>query len=155
MLLAFGALYYAFVLRPRGRVEAAAGWTKTPCTVEDSGLTEGRGRRVTDTFHVRFRYTVGGREYQSDRHDLGVFAPTSHDRDEVQKLVERYPAGQPADCYLNPEDPADAVLDRSPPAEDLGPFPAALLIAGGVVLLGLLLMGWKLLRRARARAVVV
>jgi hypothetical protein len=69
---------------------------------------------VQRTFYtpgVVYRYTVGGREYTSDRYSLG--AESNWGRPEiVQQKLARYPVETKVTVYYNPQSPAEAVLER-------------------------------------------
>ena len=82
-----------------------------PCVVLSSEVKRHPGDDA-DTFSVaiRFRYTFRGRAYESGRYD---FEPgSSSGSDAKQEIVDRLPAGSETTCWVNPERPSEAVIDR-------------------------------------------
>jgi hypothetical protein len=59
---------------------------------------------------VHTSYTYEGRQYTSSRYDFVDFY--SSGREGKQEVVDRYSAGTETTCYVNPSDPAEAVLVR-------------------------------------------
>jgi len=98
------------LVQPVARVCQARHWRPTPCTVVTSEI---RTHRDSDgnTYSVRivYRYTVNGRQYQSDRYDFAGISSSGYRSKKA--IVQRYPPGQETICYVNPRDPTDAVLE--------------------------------------------
>lgn len=70
---------------------------------------------------IRFTYAVGDTSHESDRHTFG--APDTLDGELAYTLVDRYKADAPVHVYINPNDPADAVMqpgDRTGVGRTLG-----------------------------------
>lgn len=67
-------------------------------------------RRKTVYFTVNYRYTVSGREYQSNRIQAGTFGfiSAANKRD----FETRFPVGARVPVYVDPEQPERAVLVR-------------------------------------------
>jgi len=96
----------------------------TPCTIESSEVTmeEHVTRGRFNSRHVRrvyyadivYKYQVNGEECECDVYR--AFEQGMSEQ-EAEAVVGRYAEGQAATCYVNPEDPEDAVLtldsDRS------------------------------------------
>jgi hypothetical protein len=61
---------------------------------------------------VTYRYTYAGQTYTSDRFRVNG-NPSSSDASEAQRLVNQYSPGAARTCYVNPQNPAVAVLDNS------------------------------------------
>jgi hypothetical protein len=113
IILAGVALFWAVSIRPALRVRAAiASWTKVPCTILSSNVDEHPGsgdEGTTYSVNVRYAYTVAGRRYESSR--FNFFSVSTAGRDDNRAIVRRYSRGSTAACYVNPTDPADAVLE--------------------------------------------
>jgi hypothetical protein len=118
LLAALAALGFA-VQQHRAR-ETAAVWPATRGMVTEAALTDSRHQRFEDasdlqlrpseppfTLSVRYRYTVQGREYTSDRLGVGSSAPA---RDSAQRLLDNYGKGNAVDVHYNPADPSDAMV---------------------------------------------
>lgn len=119
-----GVLGYFIAVRPLMLWFDARSWPETSCEIVSSSVgshrsTSGSGssRSTSTTYSVdiTYRYTVGGREYRSDRYE--VMGASSSGRSRKEQVVARYPAGSRAVCYVNPKDPTEALLNRS-----LSPF---------------------------------
>jgi hypothetical protein len=111
-------------------------------TVESSSVDEETTRRDRDDDGVReeetsyyarvtYTYEYDGERYTGDNVFPGAGSP-SVSEGEARDVVERYPEGETATVYVDPEDPNDAFLvhERSLLA------PGAFLAMGGLVLLG-------------------
>ena len=59
---------------------------------------------------ISYKYEVDGREFQSYRYSF--WAGSSSGRKDKQAVVDRFPPGTRAFCYVNPDDPTQAVIDR-------------------------------------------
>lgn len=59
---------------------------------------------------IRYRYSIDGTEYQSDRVYAGTRNSTGSGR--AHRLVVRYPSGSVTNAYFNPNQPGVAVLRR-------------------------------------------
>lgn len=82
---------------------------------------------------ITYVYTVDGVEHRGKRISIGEFKPSSP---EVEAALERYPVGRSGPVFYNPAKPAEAVLERDPPAR-----PAMMYgLAGGVMVVGLVVV---------------
>lgn len=135
-----GGFLYFVTVRPLLLFLDARSWPATPCEIVSSSVgthtsTEsGSGSRssrtsTTYSIDITYRYTVGGREYRSDRYE--VMGGSSSGRTGKLEVVARYPAGSKATCYVSPKDPTEALLDRG-----LSPFMLIGLIPGLFFLVG-------------------
>ncbi|MCX7886068.1 MAG: DUF3592 domain-containing protein [Verrucomicrobiae bacterium] len=136
VLFAIGlAATWLLLVRLVLRLWDARFWTPTPCTVVSSEVRARRSRDgTTYSVHVVYRYTVNDRTYQANRYDLmGSASSNYHNK---LAIVRRYRPGQQAVCYVNPRNPADAVLERrATPAMLFALFPLAIVgfAAAGLV----------------------
>lgn len=131
-----------FLWEPLRNAVRARSWVEAPCVVLSSEVERHRGDE-TDTFRVaiRYRYSFGGATYESGRYD---FEPRpSSGRSAKQAIVARHPAGLESTCFVNPENPSEAVVDRGLGAWTwfgLFPLPFVLVGAGGI---------WSVIRSRR------
>ena len=124
---------YAILVRPALKLAQAGGWRGTPCTIVSSNVGSHSGSKGGKTYSVDivFRYEVEGRTFTGDRYDF--MGGSSSGYDGKAEIVNRYPPGVVATCYVNPHDPADAVLDRRFHAFYLiGLFPLLFVVVGAV-----------------------
>ncbi len=91
------------------KAQESAQWTEMPCTIISSRVkSHSDSDGTTYSVDIFYRYTVAGREYKSNRH--GHFGGSSSGYDGKAEIVRRYPADSQAVCYVNPENPHEAVL---------------------------------------------
>jgi hypothetical protein len=108
----FGLVGLYGALRPLFLLYASQSWTALPCTIVSSGFTSDTSQRYTED--VVYSYTVDGKPLQANRYE---FAQVWY-RDRTARaakeaaLTARYPPGSQTTCYVNPRDPAEAVLQR-------------------------------------------
>jgi len=131
-------LYVSFIA-PSQAMRAAEDWEEIPCVVISSKLVE-HVSRTTETgghdhtkFHeieVEFRYQYQGNEYTSDRYDLSDVS--SGEKDWKQEVVDELGTGTETVCYVNPEDPKQAVLTREFTLSPFGAIPPALFVLVGL-----------------------
>lgn len=139
-----GLVLYFVTIRPLMLYLDARSWPETPCEVVSSSVgshtSSGKNSSTTYSIDIVYRYTVAGREYLSDRYEL--MDASSSGRPRKAAVVKRYPAGSKAMCYVNPEDPTEAMLNRQ-----LSPF---MLIGLGALLFLLVGVGgfWGMIRSA-------
>jgi len=86
---------YALTFVPAREAERAKAWTVVPAVIVAASDHQ------DDGYRCRFAYTVDGRTYESER-------------DALKPVVVTHPwtVGAPATCFVDPEDPTSAVMDR-------------------------------------------
>jgi hypothetical protein len=104
-------------------------WIATPCRIMSSDVPGAPKKPALNA--ITYLYSFDGRGYQSSRYYFGV--PPSAD------TVRAHPPGEQTTCYVNPADPAEAVLINTIPNEVsyervvmLVPFEGLCLIAGSL-----------------------
>lgn len=104
-----GSLFTALIGHAFARAMGQRSWKSTPCTII-AGDVQDLGGDSPYAFAVSYRYDYGGKPYSGStyKRDASSFASYSDARD----LVGKYPAGADAICYVNPQNPAEAVLCR-------------------------------------------
>ncbi len=130
-LLVGASLTYALLGRPLVMIVKARGFTPTNCVILSSQVVTSASSKGSSTYRIEmsYKYRVGGREYRSDRYDWSVGSTSG--RASKEAVVERYPEGSEATCYVNPRDPTDAVINRDFEAVYLvGLFPMIFFVVG-------------------------
>jgi hypothetical protein len=86
-------------------------WTQTPCTIIESRRAEAgvEPDRAKD-FVIRYRYQVDGRDHTSDQFTTGIKESLSTSK--IERLLLTHPPGSSSQCYVNPKNPNEAVLQR-------------------------------------------
>ena len=102
-------LYFLFWI-PYRRVRAARSWHKTPCRILESSVNEDRGDSGLYYIVVTYEYTFAGQQYWSSRYSFSFSSTAGYFG--KRRIVGRLAAGTTAFCYVNPDNPADAVIKR-------------------------------------------
>jgi Protein of unknown function (DUF3592) len=108
-LAGFGAFILWHGLRSAAYRIAARSWNPAECVIEASEIADTGGSPRYD-FEVRYRYSVDGEERIGQTYrwaDQG----SDHLAD-IERLLERFPVGARVGCWVNPDDPSDAALDK-------------------------------------------
>lgn len=89
----------------------AQDWPAVPCTVVSSEVrTHSSSDGTTYSIAIHYAYTWEGRQYESDQYNF--FGGSSSGYNSKQAVVDAYPAGATRECFVNPENPGEAVLAR-------------------------------------------
>jgi hypothetical protein len=130
-----GVATWFVTIRPLAGLVAARSWVETPCTILASQVAESSDSDgTTYKVDVRYSYVFAGGEHRSERYDF--FNAYSSGYQGKADVVARYPPGARTVCYVNPDDPSEAVIDRSPgPRYLVGLVPLVFLFigVGGIV----------------------
>lgn len=130
--IAFGGVFLGFMIPALRANWNARAWTPTPCTILHSRVATQESSDDESTLfraEIRYAYVVGTTRYESARRRFGD--PFTNDRRGAIAAVERYAAGSAATCFVDPADPAAAVLDRTlSPVWLAGLLPAAFVVLG-------------------------
>jgi hypothetical protein len=129
------ALLVPFFILPVWRVREARSWIETPCVVISSHVEVHRDSDGS-TYRpvIVYEYQFQGRTYQGNRYNF--MGGSSSGRAGKQAVVDRYPPGAAARCWVNPREPSQAVLNRGFAGEmlfGLIPLVFALVGMGGLV----------------------
>ncbi len=87
-------------------------WPAVPCEIVASGLRAG-GERHPYAFDVSYRYAWRGQEFTGTTYSEEYRGST--DVAEAERLARSFPEGSRRLCYVNPADPATAVLKHDNP----------------------------------------
>jgi len=99
-------------VRPLLQVLAAQQWTATPATVlasevKSSSSSDGN----TYSVHIEYRYAWIESTYTSSRYDFVTGSSSGYKN--KQRIVDQHPVGSTITAWVNPNNPAEAVIDRS------------------------------------------
>lgn len=108
-------MFYFFTFQPLYGFYSAKGWVETPCKIISAqvGSHSGRSSRhrgTTYSVDIRYKYSFEGREYQSS--DYNFFNIASSGSAGKHAIVNQYKNMSDPACYVNPDKPQVAVLDR-------------------------------------------
>jgi hypothetical protein len=92
---------------------AAAAWAQTAGTVLSTTIRVRRvGQSRSEIPVVIYSYQVDGRPYQSHRVRAGDETGQIKVIGDASSMLERYPVGSNVTVYYDPDDPANAALER-------------------------------------------
>jgi hypothetical protein len=86
------------------------GWRATPCTITQSHVQERDSDEDPYALTIAFRYTHNGAEHTATTWSTSEL--TSGDYATVARAADRYAPGSRHTCYVNPADPARAILEH-------------------------------------------
>ncbi len=111
-LAGFGFLIPFFIL-PVIRIIGAQDWPAVPCTILHGKVrSHSDSDGTTYSIDILYEYEMDGRTYKSDRYNF--MTGSSSGRRGKQDIVDIYLRAENPVCYVNPEDPSQAVLNRGP-----------------------------------------
>ncbi len=125
-------VFHFFFLVPLRKVRRARAWREVPCEIVSSSVREDATDSGLYRFQVAYRYAVAGEEHRSGRYNFS-FATATVGFFGKRRLARRLAPGTRTVCYVDPADPAEAVLDRGMTWDML--FAAAFAIMCGAVFL--------------------
>ena len=130
-----GALFYPLGIRPIARTLDAESWVETPCRVLRAEVrSHDSDDGTTYSAYILYQYDFEGQTYKSDRFDF-IGGSSSGYKGKARTVALYESAADPV-CYVNPDDPSEAVLKRGWHAKlllALFPLPFLLVGVGGVI----------------------
>ena len=156
-LVLTGLAVTALLFIPYTRAKETRSWTETPCRITESRIEEAHSGDLADLtyrVYIRFHYQAGGRDFDGSRVQRRTFAGEEDDllslktphASKAKDLVAKYPSGTDTKCWVNPADPADAVLEHQSTAAIYTLWWPMLFAVGGAGIL------WSAVRRGTAGA---
>lgn len=115
---------------PAVQISIAKSWTPTPCVITGTQIRTNKGDHPTYSFEVAYTYSTGGQTYYGDRFCFGKNAGAYSAK---SAYLGTYPVNGKSTCFVDPSNPANAVLMRDfTPEVWSGLFPLVFALAGGV-----------------------
>jgi len=126
-------VFVAVFMLPMIRLVRASSWPEVPCTVISSNVrSQTSDDGTTYNIDILYEYEYSGRTRRSNRY--GFLDVSSSGYAGKKEVVDQYPPRTEAMCWVDPEDPTRAVLDRSFRAVYLlGLLPLIFVLAGGAL----------------------
>lgn len=128
VFLAFGAFFALMIILDFYPKAQSRFWTKTPATIYESAVVESTGKKGFEVI-VHYGYEWNGQPYEGRKVQLGK---DKFDAQESQQIVARFSSGTGTSCYVNPNQPTEAVLIQASLKEWF-----VLIIPGIFILVGL------------------
>lgn len=113
VFLAAGLLFCGFIAKEIAAGADTYGWTHTPCSVEHASVATGGDDDAPYGLTVAYTYEAGGRTHRSDRYSTQP--ETDDDYEPLARLADALAIDPSPRCYVNPDDPSDAILRRPTP----------------------------------------
>jgi len=124
-----GSLFIGLIVRDFGGAVMQRSWRQVPCRIVTSSVVDESRGDPAYAFTVQYTYECDGRQYQGSVYKRGY--STSNTYSEAEEIARQFPVGREAVCYVDPDNPATAVLQRSSLL-----FGAMILVPGIFVLIG-------------------
>ncbi|MGI8604059.1 MAG: DUF3592 domain-containing protein [Verrucomicrobiales bacterium] len=140
-LAVIGAVFCWYLWSVFQKARAMDAWVSVPCTILESRVEQTPpvpNSAASYRAIVQYRYEFGGARYSSEK--IKRVSPASSSWEKMERLRARFAAGTNVTCYVNPANPAQAVLikDSKAAAYTLW-FPAIFVVGGlGLVLSAIL-----------------
>lgn len=103
-------MLYFFFLIPVRRVRSARSWRARRCVIVSSSVSEDETDSGLYRIVVRYQYEVAGHSYSSSRYSFSPAATAGYRG--KRRVAERLAPGTTTICYVNPDNPRDAVINR-------------------------------------------
>jgi Protein of unknown function (DUF3592) len=105
------SFFWFFTLSPLIRSLRTASWLEAQATIATSEVQAKEGDSTTYSPRIEFDFVVDDAVHHSTTWSTGFAGSSSRSRSKA--IVDRYPVGSQHACFYNPNNPTDAVLDRS------------------------------------------
>ncbi len=110
IFLLFGVVFIWVIGAEITRIIDSYSWDASRCLITQSSV-EDRGGEAPYHFVVRYTYSYRGRGYVGDNYQLSDSG--SGEYRDAQQLVDKYRVGSSAECFVNPKDPSEVILEYS------------------------------------------
>ena len=142
MLALIGGVFCFLMWKSYASASETRGWEKTSCMIIRSDIGERSEKHISPEYcwRVEYTYTYGGKDYFSTRntirdgkdHGKRKHQKWTGDKKVIEQKVEDNPKGSQAVCYVNPQDPAKAVLEHETKAAGYSIWFPGLFVIGGL-----------------------
>lgn len=133
VLVGVGSAWPLIVSPARNVIDAQA-WTASECVVERSAVKSHESDDgTTYSVDIRYRWEHGGTTHRSDRYSF--FGGSSSGREGKAEVVRAHPPGRVFTCWVDPEDPSQAVIERGVTLQALMALIPIVFLTAGVLIL--------------------
>lgn len=106
---------YFLCIKPLKRIARAKTWQARTCFILSSAVEEDQNDSGLYRLVIHYQYQVAGRTYTSRRYSFSMASSpggaTAGYRGK-KAIVDRLPPGASTVCWVDPDDPREAVIDR-------------------------------------------
>ncbi len=131
LFIFIGGVLFVFIgLLPGLRLWRTQAWQPTPCSIISSTVrSHSSDDGTTYKVDILYEYRFGSQTLRSDRYDFANWSSSGYRS--KREIVDHYHKGSEAVCYVDPDAPAEAVLERGFRLTYLvGLFPLLFFVAG-------------------------
>ncbi|MEX2581052.1 MAG: DUF3592 domain-containing protein [Verrucomicrobiales bacterium] len=132
-LVLAGTLSARYLWNTYERASQMDDWVATPCEIVSADIDDSRLNQrglVKYGLDVVYRYEFDGNTYTGDR--VRRLPVESSDPKKAARKLEKYPAGSETVCYVDPDRPVAAVLEKDSKASLYSIWFPGLFIVGGI-----------------------
>ena len=109
--LAGAGMLYPLTIRPIAKTIDARNWSETPCKIISARVKTHKGDdSTTYSIDIFYEYQFRGEKYKSSRY--GFIGGSSSGHSAKAEVVNAYKKAKNPLCYVNPNNPSEAVLKR-------------------------------------------
>ena len=107
---------FLFFIRPVQNIIQANSWVEAPCTITKSELekhSSNGGKKGTSSTYkiiIHFKYNYKDKEYEGGQYNFDDSSSSGYAGKE--EIISNFPVGFLTKCYLNPQAPSSAVLNK-------------------------------------------
>ena len=133
-LAAIGGFFvYALLAHGLAKAVDADNWIETHCTISKSEIRTWKpspNSGLTHELDIVYHYSIDGKEYTSKQ--FRRTAMRSGHKEKVRKAMGQFPAGSEATCFVNPDNPSEAILKKDTKAVGYTVWFPGLFVVGGL-----------------------
>ncbi|OVE76166.1 hypothetical protein BVX97_01895 [bacterium E08(2017)] len=112
VFLAMGLAFCFFIVQDTIQTFKTYAWHETECTITSSSVSTGGGENPYEP-RIKYNYKVQGVTYTSDKVSRKSQGYSNYGK--ANRIALKYPVGGKATCYVNPEQPREAILKKDGP----------------------------------------
>lgn len=113
VFLGMSLLFCGFIAKEVADAAGTYRWTQTPCSIEHASVATSGDDEAPYGLTVAFTYEAAGQTRRSDRYSTQP--ETDDDYTPLARLADALATDLSPVCYVNPDDPNDAILSRPTP----------------------------------------
>ncbi len=152
LLAVLGMVFTVALWKGYWKASETRRWLAIPCEIVAAWIGEGQFSEPGDRryrLELRYRYDFGGQTYVGRR--VTRRDGETRSRGRLERMLSVYRPGTKAQCYVNPADPAAAVLRHETRAPGYTLWFPLLFVVGGAAMAGAAALRSGRLRDPRAR----
>lgn len=130
---AVGAVFVYLLWSSFSQASSTRTWTETPCLVIRSAVKERSAEYISKEYswNVEYLYEFGDESFSSKFYKPRAAKWKSTNK-HVKALINEYPEGEKALCYVNPAEPSQAILEHDSKAAGYSIWFPMLFVVGGL-----------------------